>query len=144
MAFPVGWPPRVASSYRSIRFFLAGTGTANFSDNAYLFSDQAAANTYVPLPYVAPGQNTPVQLGPPPLGGGMNANDSDPTASPQTMIWSNSIRIMNDGATDLEFSFDGTNVHGVVKPAEVMLYPYRHEAGISIRGAGVDFRIEAW
>lgn len=144
MAFPAGWPPRVASSYRSIRFFATGTSTANFSDTAYLFADQASANTYTPLPYVAPGQNTPVQLGNPPMGGGMNANDSSPTASPQHMIFAHAIRIFNDGGANLEISFDGVNVHGVVKAAESLLYLSRHEAGISVRGAGVPFRIEAW
>ncbi len=36
--FPIGWPPRPASSVRSVRFFISGTATANFSENAYLFT----------------------------------------------------------------------------------------------------------
>lgn len=37
MAFPLGWPPRAASSRRSIRFYADGTSTANYYDNAWLF-----------------------------------------------------------------------------------------------------------
>lgn len=50
MALPVGWPPRPASSLRSIRFFTSGTTTGAFSDNAFLFKDGAGANTLVPTP----------------------------------------------------------------------------------------------
>lgn len=38
MAFPAGWPPRTASGQKSLRFYLTGTCTANFDDNAFLFS----------------------------------------------------------------------------------------------------------
>ncbi len=43
MVFPLGWPPRPATQRRSIRFFATGTGTANFSDNAFLFNNVNSA-----------------------------------------------------------------------------------------------------
>jgi len=39
MPFPAGWPPRPASSRRSLRFYATGTASANFEDNAFLFRD---------------------------------------------------------------------------------------------------------
>lgn len=39
MPFPAGWPPRAATSHRSIRFFVGATATANFVDNAFLFAE---------------------------------------------------------------------------------------------------------
>lgn len=38
MAFPAGWPPRTASGQKSLRVYLTGASTANFEDNAFLFS----------------------------------------------------------------------------------------------------------
>ena len=38
MALPAGWPPRTASGQKSLRVYLTGSGTANFDDNAFLFS----------------------------------------------------------------------------------------------------------
>jgi hypothetical protein len=38
MALPAGWPPRTASGQKSLRVYLAGTCTADFDANAYLFS----------------------------------------------------------------------------------------------------------
>ena len=71
MAFPSeGWPPRPPSGTRSIRFYATGTGTANFSDNAFLFIDGTNANPFVPLPVVPPGSTAPVALGSFPVGTG--------------------------------------------------------------------------
>lgn len=160
MPFPTsGWPPRPASGVRSIRFFVSGTATANWSDNAYLFIDDAGANTYEPMPYVAPGSTTPVQVGTrtspgTPMGGGSDPRDvlpGDTLGHVKAQIWANNIRICNDGGADLEFSFAVTDdmgagalpVQGVLKPNEQVSYRNRYEAGIALRGAGA-FRVEAW
>lgn len=139
MALPAGWPPRSASGRRSIRFYKAGTGTANFEDNAYLFSGNADANTYVPLPVVQPGSNAVVNIGSTPSGTGTND-----VGAPVSMIWSNGIRVCNDGAGTIEFSFDGTNVHGKIAANQSVVFWNRYEAGIAVRGAGIAFHVEAW
>lgn len=152
MAFPTGWPPRAPrSARRSLRFFVTDTATANFSDKAYLFIDDAGANPYVPLPVVAPGSSTPVDLGSQPLGTGeaavdANLSQTDPAkqALPKAAIWAQAIRVSNDGGGTLEVSFDGTNVHDVVPANKEVLYQYRHECGIAVRGAAAVFRIAAW
>jgi hypothetical protein len=151
MAFPAGWPPRPAEGRRSFRFYVTGTATANFSDNAYLFIDGAGANTITPLPYVAPGSNAPVSIGTQPTGTGQDVHDANILASsgnqavPKSMIWCQTIRLCNDdGANYLEYSFDGTNVHGKLLKSEQVLYRVRFEAGISVRGTTNAFRIEAW
>lgn len=62
-------------------------------------------------------------------------------------IWAHSILIRNLGAGSLEFSFDGTNVHGKVLTLTERLFRFRYEAGISIRGVGgatPGFEVEAW
>lgn len=160
MAFPTGWPPRPASGVRSIRFFVSGTGTANWSDNAYLFVDDVGANTFQPTPYVPPGSSGPgvtAAVGDrstpgSPMGTGENPNDVLPgetVGNVKKQIWSNTIRIINDGGGDLQFSFaapddTSTLIQGVVKANEELVYRQRHEAGIALRGAGVNFRVEAW
>jgi len=157
MAFPVGWPPRVASGRRSIRVYLTGTATASFSDNAFLFSEVPHANTFQPTPYVPPGQEsaapgwTPTSLPLPPMGGGQNAHDANPDpvlnppvpGPPTPMIWSNSIKITNKGGAILYFSFDGINIHGEVAANSVFWYWTRYEAGISFQGSTA-FSCEAW
>lgn len=143
MPFPAAWPPRVSSSIRSIRFFKTGTATANFADNAFMFIDAPGANTYTPSPYVAPGSSTVANNPPTPYGTGSGIpNSPPPPVAP--MIWSSAIRIINDGGGVLEYSFDGTNVAGVVKGGEAFAYHNRFEAGICVRGASAVFRIEAW
>ena len=146
MPFPVGWPPRVTTGIRNIRVFQAGTATANFDDSAYLFIDVTGANTFSVLPVVQSGDDrsryptpAPVAVPPPPTGTG----ESD-LGSPKAMIWSSSILIRNTGGGVLEFSFDGTNVHGSLAASASQVYLGRHEAGIAFRGAGVGFEVEAW
>ncbi len=87
------------------------------------------------------------------MGTGRDAHDADyapavpagSNAPPVAMIWAYCIRIFNDGGSDLEFTFDGTNVQGVVKAGKFAEYLGRHEAGVAVRGAGgTSFRIEAW
>lgn len=45
--FPVGWPPRPSSGVRSLRFFVSGTATANYFDNAFLFKDANLAQAQI-------------------------------------------------------------------------------------------------
>lgn len=155
MAFPAeGWPPPVSSGVRSIRFFVRGTATLAFADRAYLFADGAGANTFSPLPYVPTGPSgatlTTVPKGP--VGTGRNVHDATDlgggsrSAVIKPAIWSHSIRICNDSSSpnELEFSFDGMNVAGVLLAGETVVYRNRHEAGICVRGSGTVFRIEAW
>lgn len=145
MALPPGWPPRPATNHRSIRFYKSGLATANFADNAYLFYDSPSANTYTTSPIVPPGSLVPVALGDATKGGtpAIGPDTTDPGYKP--MIWANTMMIFNDGGADLEISFDGTNVHDKVTIADkVHVCRNRHEAGISVRGAGASFRVVAW
>jgi hypothetical protein len=156
MALPVGWPPRPASGLRSIRYYLVGTATANFVDNAFLFADQATANTYKPLPYVPPGgEGVTVALGDlavsgSPMGGGADPHDAisdprygPPVPVPHPMLWCRVLRITSTSGA-LEFSFDGVVVHGRVGAGLTVTYQERFEAGVALRGAGAGFVIEAW
>ena len=145
MPFPPGWPPRVPSGTRSIRFYTAATATALYDDRAYLFSQGAGANPFSPLPVVRPGEdvsapdyNGPHNVPATPAGTGKNGDD------PVPMIWSSSIKILNKGATSIYFSFDGTNDHGEVAPGTELHMTDVYEAGIAIRGAGNDFVVFAW
>lgn len=159
MPFPTGWPPRPSSSVRSIRFFVSGTATANWSDNAYLFIDDPAANTFQPTPVVPAGSSGPgvtakvgdTAIPGSPMGAGASTVPPGEPAPVKAQIWSNTIRICNDGGADLEFSFAVTSdmgpgaspVQGVLKPNETVVYRNRFEAGIALRGSSA-FRVEAW
>lgn len=161
MAFPVGWPPRPSSGVRSIRFCVTGTTTANWSDNAFLFVDDPGANPYLPTPVVQPGSSTVVAVGDRSISGSpMGAGTSsvgvlpgDLLGTTKNLIWCNSIRVANRGASVIEFSFGAlddtsTLVHGVLVANEAVVYRQRYEAGISLRfptsGAGSAFLVEAW
>jgi hypothetical protein len=141
MPFPEGWPPRTGSGRKSIRFYQTGTATADFADNGYLFVDGTGANTYIPLPVVPPGSSAAVDVSAPPIGTGEND-----VGAPKAMIFANTISIHNTGGTNaLEFSFDGTDVHGTVPANTHRIYRNRLEAGIAIRSAsGTTFVVEAW
>jgi hypothetical protein len=148
MPLPTGWPPRVCSSRRSIRFYKTGAATANYADNAFLFADQAYANTFTPLPVVKAGDVTPPgslpgtspgvidALPPVPSGSGMNGDD------PHPMIWAQTIRVRVVGGP-VNISFDGVNDHGFIPADTEQTYRMRFEAGIAIKGTGT-FHIEAW
>jgi len=162
MALPTGWPPRrTPQGNGALRFYVTGTATANFADNAFLFSQQAGTSVFQPLPVVPPGGGVSTGIVstvvPQWAGGGQND-----LADPTPMVWSTMIRVVNMGTTegDLQISFDGVTVHGLVWNAnsafngtlgfqtnQDMIYE-RCEAGISVRGANgnvaVPFRIEAW
>lgn len=134
MAFPSGWPPRVGSGRRSIRFYQTGTTDGFFANNAFLFVDGVGANPYTPLPEILPGEDVsnPRYAGPhvmPLVPAGTGQRDDDP----KPMIWSEYILVDNQGASDIEFSFDGVNVAGIV-PAGTIREMERSEAGIAVRG----------
>jgi hypothetical protein len=57
--------------------------------------------------------------------------------------WSRGIRITSSVGGYVEFSFDGTNVHGRIDNGSVFEYLDRYEAGIALRGSGT-FVLEAW
>lgn len=142
MAFPPSWPPRFPSTARTLRFYVTDTATANFSDKAYMFAEQTGANPYTPLPVIAPGSNTTVDVSNT-AGTGLATPNSNGSTGAAAQIWSSRIRICVATA-DLEYSFDGVNVHGKVKVGENFLYTERRESGIAVRGATAVYRIEAW
>ncbi len=151
MTFPASWPPRPPSGQRSIRFYASGTTSSFFNDNALMFYDGEDADTYVPLPIVKPGSTARVVVPNMPWGSGRSPGNPDPTygsaAAPLPQIWSKAMTIANTGAADLEFSFDGTNVHGWVKAGTSVTYWDRFEAGICLRvsgGASTTYVVEAW
>jgi hypothetical protein len=149
MAFPAGWPPRLSTNGRPIRFYVKASGTAAFADAAYLFSDGVGANTFTPTPVIAPGDcKTVVNFPATPFGTGVGSPES---GQPEAMIWANTIRVCNDesvGGAELEFSFDGVNVHGRIAAGSSVIYRHRAEAGIAVRAAAPDlavaFHVEAW
>jgi hypothetical protein len=60
---------------------------------------------------------------------------------------STGIIIVNDGAGNLQISFDGTTVHGLIQPAEVITFDWRRKKGIYLRGIGgstPNWRLWAW
>lgn len=157
MALPAAWPPRPHSSLKSLRFYVTGVSTANFSDNAYMFASggSGSANTFTPLPSISPAQTisgvtatSPTVVVPSIAGTGRaDINPNDGSLPPLPQVWSMGIRICNDGVGDMEYSFDGTNVHGRVKASEVANFYRRHEAGICWRGVGgatPTVRVEAY
>ena len=145
MALPAGWPPRPCSGARSIRVYITGMATSDYADNAFIFAQQAGANTYKPTPIVPAGaESTPVAYGDLTAGGSpMGGNAPILSTDPATMIWAHSIRISNDSSSDLTFTFDGTNAAGLVKANTQTQYDFRYEAGIAVKGSGA-FRVEAW
>jgi hypothetical protein len=150
MPFPTGWPPRPATGRRSLRFYVADTATADFEDKAYLFAEQTGAFLHAPTPVIAPGDLTTVAaVGDLEKSGAPMGGTDHPWSQPpvQRMAHCCTLRICNDsagGGASLEVSFDGTNVHDVLKPGEQVLYRDRFEAGIAVRGLGADYRIAAW
>lgn len=60
------------------------------------------------------------------------------------------IVVYNDGTADVLISFDGINIHGLVRPGRIKTYSNRLETGIAVRSLDDPllvqsyFRIEAW
>jgi hypothetical protein len=146
---------------RSIRFYKAGTATANWSDNAFLFIDGLAANPFLPTPVVPYGSSGPgvsaavgnQSIPGSPMGAGTALVPPGEGPGTKPLIWANTLHIYNDGSNDLEFTFSAiddagstnTQVHGVVKAGKDSIYRQRYEAGIAVRSVGgTTFRIEAW
>lgn len=153
MPFPTGWPSTNPSGIRSARIFFEDTATANFEDMAILFID--LANSVVATPVLRAGdERAVVAIGQAPFGGGVAVRDErqlggavPSTGIPKAKLFSGSLWISNDsagGGATLEFSFDGTNVHGKLLPGESRTYRNRYESGIAFRGAGAVFRVEGW
>jgi len=135
-----------------------GTTTSDFADNAFIFADSAAANTFTPTPFLRPGDLSTIHIGDTsasgsPEGGGRNAGDAVPDPHiqqlppPPSMIWCRGFKIICS-THDLIFSFDGTNIHGYVKAGTTDFYLDRYEAGIAIAeasaGQHADYILEAW
>lgn len=152
MTFPPQWATgaglQLPSGRRSMRFYIEGTATANYADNAYIFSlhgmTPGVSGLMVPTqPTVRAGGE--VASGNPatpaitsPMGG---------TTPQAAVVAAYAFRIYNDGTDPLEFSFDGVHLHGVVMGGKEALYRQRYEPGICVRGRDSTtptFRIEAW
>lgn len=65
-----------------------------------------------------------------------------------TPFRSQGIIIVNDNAllgADILFSFDGTNLHGKVKPQEIITFDYRRETKIYLKSvAASGYRVWVW
>lgn len=69
---------------------------------------------------------------------------ANPYPTAPASLYSSAILIRNEGGGDLEFSFDGVNIAGRVPAGAERIYRERHESGIALRGAGINFEVEAW
>lgn len=161
MPLPPGWIADAGlplpSGRRSLRFFKTAAATANFADSAYNFAVPGSgsgtdASLQVP-PSVKVEAGDERGSGSPasgtvstPMGGQRDVAPAS-QAAPVTTQAAYAIRICNDGAGALEYSFNGTDVHGLIKANEQPVYLQRYEPGIAVRGvagATPTFRIEAW
>ena len=68
-------------------------------------------------------------------------NPKDPAEPEQAWCTGLCIRAIT---ANVEFSFDGVNVHGFVLAGTQNTYWDRHEGGVYIRGVGATFHVEAW
>ena len=169
MPFPTdgSWPPPRCPGVRSLRIYVADTVVSGsvFADNTNHWLFHALDPGYTDTGDIeAAGGKFGSYLKPgPPFGGNRapspgttlrttNATITDRTQDPPPppFIHSQYIRITNLNTTtgeDLEFSFDGVNVHGYVPAGESRVYDDRREAGIAIRpvaAADTDFILEVW
>jgi hypothetical protein len=148
MALPTGWPPRPAEGRRNIRFYVTGTATTLYSDNAFLFSQGTGANKLNPTPILKAGgeattvHNGDTTVGGTPSGGGVMTD----LPSVKPMIWAMGIRVINTGGADINISFDGVNPQGLIQAGKEAIYNYRHEAGIAVKAVSGSptFVVEAW
>jgi len=61
----------------------------------------------------------------------------------EEQVWSQGIKIKAISGA-IEFSFDGTDIHGRVAAGETVIFYDRHESAIAIRGATSTFELEVW
>jgi len=61
-----------------------------------------------------------------------------------TNFISQSIMFSNDGAADIQFSFDGTNLHGRVKGGEALQQDFRRAKRIYLKTTGAPVAIRFW
>ncbi len=71
----------------------------------------------------------------------LRVDPANPAAPEQG--WAGDIAVRAVGA-NVEISFDGVNVHGLVLSGTQTIYQHRFEGGISVRGVGATFYVEAW
>lgn len=139
-AFPVNWPPPHGSGRHTLRFYASGTTTELYADNAFNFADNPIHNSILPLPTVTSSDIPAVGALPPPTHAVPRAPagtvGSGTALSKTPFLWANSLHVFNDGSGDLNISFDGTNLHGVIKAGKDHLYRNRMEAGIAFAWAG--------
>lgn len=107
------FPAPFPSDMYSLRFYATGNASANFADHVY--------------PFFHP------------------ADDAVPEMAKRRQAWSKGMKIhlAPTAGNWLEYTFDGTNVHGYLNAGEYDIYFERHEGGIAVRGVG-EFWIEAW
>lgn len=138
------------------------SAVANGTGNSSLTKEEVRKNFFggggvaAPTPVVsAGGASTVVRVGDrsaggSPMGTGTQLNSPfDPYGPTPQMVFASTILIKNDDGTatnTVEYSFDGINVHGVVRGGETEILRGRREAGVAVRlGAGTPaFRIVAW
>jgi hypothetical protein len=109
------FPAPFPDNVYSLRVYQTGALTANFVD------------TTIPFPH-------PVDI------------ENLMTVANARQAWSYGIKVKVSavGGDYVEYSFDGTNVHGKILAGEAV-EPFfaRHEGGISLRGVGT-YWLEAW
>ena len=114
---PPTFPAPLPDNIKSLRFYETGVATANFGDREFPFE---------------------------------SANPKDPAEPEQGWVHSIRIRAIDlipASGAELEVSFDGATVHGIVPANDARVFEFRHEGGIAVRNAGVavaTFHIEAW
>lgn len=158
MAFPDDWVAisggglKRPENIRGARVYYAGTATANFIDTNVAFRDLPGAAPYDQTVIIKPGaEKATISLSRSPSGGTVRASpfDAAGTTPLKPQVWVRYLQIWHMGNVnvDLEFSFDGVDVHGVLEDRGTpyfVLYPDRYEGGIALRGLGVEFKVEGW
>jgi hypothetical protein len=65
-----------------------------------------------------------------------------------TPFRSQGIILVNDeagGGNNIQFSFDGTTLHGTIKPTEVLTFDFRKEMKIYLKSPGASpYRLWVW
>jgi len=91
-------------------------------NNHSFFVEQASTDSFVEIEFLEPPKTIP--------------------------FTSRNITILNDGVNPVDFSFDGTNVHGKILITEKLEFPGRAETSIHIKSTGAGnpgtLRIYVW